>query len=118
MISSIRNASPVDGAASPSQPGPVRQAARELTKALRGEDLEGARRAYASLVAALPDGMHVKAGTPLAEVGKALAQGDIEAARTACADVFRNRREQPQAAAPAVPSSTGGAAGTMVNTVA
>ena len=118
MISSIRNASPVDGAASPSQPGPVRQAARELTKALRGEDLEGARRAYASLVAALPDGMHVKAGTPLAEVGKALAQGDVAAARTAYVDVFRNRREQPEAPVQAVPSSTGGSAGSVLNTVA
>jgi nitrate reductase assembly molybdenum cofactor insertion protein NarJ len=118
MLGSIRSASSLEGAASAAEPGPVRQAARELTKALRSEDLEGARRAYAGLVSALPDGLHVKAGTPLAEVGKALAQGDIAAARSAYVDVFRNRRPQPEAPAPAVPSSTGGTAGSVVNLVA
>lgn len=116
MLSNVRLAT--EAAQRHEPPGPVRQANRDLARALQAGDAAAAGQAYAQLVDALPDAVQIKPGTPLARVGEALAAGDVQAAKSAYADVFRLRRSpEPMPPAP-VPSSTGGASGTLVNTVA
>jgi hypothetical protein len=125
MLSSIGPASTPDGAVS-SPPGPLRQASRDLVQALRSDDLDAARGAFVSLAKAMPEDAQWKPGSPFAALGKALVQGDIEAARTAAAEVFPHRpmgggdRTAPVVPVPttAVPSSTGGAAGSNLSVVA
>jgi hypothetical protein len=129
MLSSIRNTTALDGlaaAAAAHPPGPVRQASRDLAQALRRDDLDAARQAYVSLAKAMPDDAKLEPGAPFAALGKALVQGDVAAARAAAAEVFPHRvvgagaRGAPAVPTPvvSVPSSTGGAAGGQLNTVA
>ncbi len=116
MLSNVRLAN--DAALRREPPGPIRQANRDLARALNDGDAAAASQAYARLVDAMPDAVQVKPGTPLARVGEALAAGDVQAAKSAYADLFRLRRNpEPMPPVP-VPSSTGGASGTLVNTVA
>lgn len=118
MISNVSFAS--DAAARLANPGPLRQANRDLMQALRGDDLAAARQAYDTLAQAIPESHPMKAGSPFARLGEALAAGDMGAAKGAYADIFRSRADRttrpPEP--PPVTSTTGGTAGTLLNAVA
>lgn len=118
MLSNVRFSH--DAAARVVSPGPLREAGRDLAQALRRDDLSAANQAYASLVKAMPEGTTLDPGTPFARVGEALAAGDMAAAKSAYADIFRSRAgtATPLPTPGPVPSSTGGASGSLVNTVA
>jgi hypothetical protein len=53
---------------------------KDMLAALKGGDLEGAKKAFASLVA---KGAQPPANSPLAQIGKALQSGDLAAAQQA-----------------------------------
>lgn len=99
----------------------LRQSSQDLNKALVAQDLLAARRAFARMLLALPGPGGSASGTPIAELGSALAVGDIGAARSAFATVSKLRLSAQVgggAVAPVSPSSTGGMAGGLLNEVA
>jgi hypothetical protein len=96
----------------------LRQSAQALNQALVSQDLLAARLAFARLLLAWPGQGQVPTGTPLAELGSALAVGDLGAARTAFATVSKLRLSTSVATtlSPAMaPSSTGGLAGGLLS---
>lgn len=110
--------------AEPVEPG-MRQAMVDLGKALRADDAQAARGAYAEMIRQAPDGAEWHKDSAFAALGKALLTQDLPAARQAYGDMIRNGlaaiRPQPPGgptmpAPPAVSaSSTGGVAGSLVN---
>lgn len=124
MISSV---TPGASAPAPSTPSPLQQARRDLASSLRSSDLDGARQAYADIIRNRPEGSSWKPDSDFAQIGKALVQGDIEAAKSAAADAIKGKIGQQPGPLPepvpvestgSVPSSTGGAAGSVLNVVA
>lgn len=106
-------------------PAPVREDVKALGKALRGDDLPAARAAYVDLVKQAPEGAQFQPGSPFAELGKALVQGDMDTAKAAFAAALRGAAGQspPIKVEPAISlaptvSSTGGSAGGTLNAVA
>lgn len=106
---------------------PLQQASRDLVVSLRAQDLQGARQAYADIVRNRPEGSTWQPGSEFAQLGKALVQGDIEAAKTLVVDAIKGRipaspgpepAPKPAPAGLAVPSTTGGASGQVINVVA
>jgi hypothetical protein len=117
-------ASALPGVERPAPANPAgRQALKDLGASLKSGDLDGARQAYAQVVKNAPEGATWNPAGGFAEIGRALRAGDVEAARDAAKTALRDRR--PDAAPPpskadpaAAPSTTGGAAGTLLNVVA
>ena len=68
-----------------------RGAMRDLAKALRTDDLEAARRAYAEVIRNAPSAMQFPRASPFADLGRALAQGDLKAAQDAFRAMGRGR---------------------------
>ena len=125
MISSIQSSST---AAVRAPVTPEKQAFVDLTKSLRSGDLDQARESFANMVRNAPAGTTWPKGSPFAALGKALVQGDMDAARTAFASMVKGKIETPpvvkepssldSVSAAAVPSSTGGDSGSLLNVVA
>jgi hypothetical protein len=100
-----------------------RDAFKPLAQALRAGDLTAARSAYADIVKQAPEGATFKPGSPFAEMGKALLQGDVDAAKVDFRAMVKGALTQPPIVSPPpapapVSSSTGGVAGSLLNTVA
>jgi hypothetical protein len=110
---------------------PMREAVKDLSQALKGSDLAGARQAYVAVVKAAPDGATWKPDGAFAQMGHALVQGDLPAAQEIAQAAMKDLRDRlgvrpppvepvpaPPVEASAVPSSTGGTAGATLNIVA
>lgn len=106
---------------------PERQAVRDLGKSLRAGDLDAAREAYVDIIRNAPEGATWQKDSGFAQIGKALVQGDLEGAKTAFADTIKGKIGLPAGQDPGtppseppvpVPSSTGGASGSLLNVVA
>jgi hypothetical protein len=110
---------------------PMREAAKDLSKALSGDDLSGARQAYVAVIKAAPEGAQWNPDGAFAQMGRALVQGNLPAAQEVAKGAMNDLRErlavrppavQPVPAPPvetkAVPSSTGGLAGGRLDVVA
>ena len=102
-----------------------RQAVKDLTIALKNEDLAAARTAYVQMLRNAPEGATWNASGPVADVGRALVQGDVvaakEIARTALQGLKPERPANTTPGEPSTPkavSTTGGTAGTLLNVVA
>jgi len=124
--------------------GAARESVRALGSALRQDDLAGAQQAWAQVVKNVPALVARRPEGVLAQMGKALADGDVAGAKAVLQDATVALRAQlgarpgesgpsvpgddcgmPVAAEPApqpapapTPSSTGGAAGTTLDVVA
>ncbi len=134
MLNAIRPAPSVSGAPPVATPvlGPVGQSVKALGKALRTDDLDAARAAYVQLAKALPKDQPASAGAPFVELGKALVHGDMDAAQAAFRGMLKGvidgRGDMPApqpvplpgeiAGGSPKPSSTGGQAGALLDTVA
>lgn len=70
-------------ATSATPPSPQREAWSDLRRALRTDDLPAARQAYVSLIKNAPQGATFPRDSNFAELGKALAGGDVGAAKEA-----------------------------------
>lgn len=64
----------------------------DLTKALRTDDLEGAKSAYKAIVETAPEGATFPKDSAFAKLGAALATGHIGAAKAIAADAVRDVR--------------------------
>lgn len=111
------------------RPQPVnpegRQAVKDLTVALKNEDLAAARTAYAQMIKSAPEGTTWNTSGPVADVGRALVQGDVAAAKEIAKTALQGLKpERPTNTTPGEPpapvsvSTTGGTAGTLLNVVA
>jgi len=100
-----------------------RAALKDMSQALSSDDLGAARQAYAELARNAPAGATLQAGSPFAQLGKALLQGDLEGAKKVVASIgdrpLHGRIPVPQAPSPlptpAAPSSIGGATGSTIH---
>lgn len=108
-------------------PQAVKDDVKALGQALRADDLQAARGAFVELAKQAPEGATLQPGSPFAELGKSLAQGDVAAAKTAFASMVRSQIEKPSTgpikpeqpiSLPPTVSSTGGSAGGTLNAVA
>lgn len=129
---SSATASSLGAVGQPSQT-PMRQAMKDLTVALRKDDLPAARQAYVAAVKAAPESAQWNPEGSFAAVGRALAQGDLAAAKEAAKAGLNDMRgrfnpvePEPRPLpmptpgpmpAPAL-SSTGGVAGARLNVTA
>lgn len=101
-----------------------RQAMKDLTQALKAEDLGAARQAFVQVLKNAPEGATWKPDSGLAEVGRALMAGDVVAAKEAGKAALQGLKPQQPPATPGepeppkAPSTTGGTAGTLLNVVA
>jgi hypothetical protein len=101
-----------------------RQAMKDLTQALKTEDLGAARQAFVQVLKNAPEGATWKPDSGLAEVGRALLAGDVVAAKEAGKAALQGLKPQQPPATPGepeppkAPSTTGGTAGTLLNVVA
>lgn len=71
-----------------------RQAFGQFTKALKANDLEGAKSADKSMVANAPAGASRDSDSAFAQLGKAIQSGDVSAAKSACVSMVKSRRSQ------------------------
>ncbi|GAB4037525.1 MAG: hypothetical protein Fur0014_05310 [Rubrivivax sp.] len=104
-----------------------RQALKDLVHSLQSGDLDGARQAWVQVVRHAPEGATWNPASGFAEIGRALKAGDIAAAQEAAKAAMAAWAERRPGTAPvppappepaAAPSTTGGAAGTLLNVVA
>jgi len=124
--------------------GAAREAVRSLGSALRQDDLPAARQAWADVVKSVPGLVARRPEGVLAQMGQALASGDVAAAKSVVQEATVALREKlvaraseagpsapdidcgmpvaaeptPQPAPTPAPSTTGGAAGTTIDLVA
>jgi hypothetical protein len=106
-------------------PNPAgRQAMKDLTAALKAEDLGAARQAFAQVVKNAPEGATWNPDSGFAAVGRALKDGDVVAAREAGKAALQGLRETKAPVSPGVaepqktPTTTGGSVGAHLNVVA
>lgn len=110
---------------------PLREAIKGLSQALSADDLGGARKAYAAVVRNAPEGAQWKPDSAFAEMGRALVQGDLPAAKEAAKAGLSELRERlaarppqigptprPPAAATALPASANGRVGGQIDELA
>lgn len=102
-----------------------RQAVKDLTVALKNGDLAAAKTAYAQMIRSAPEGTNWNTTGPVADVGRALVQGDVVAAKEIAKAALQTLKpERPLSTTPGEPSTpktvstTGGTAGTLLNVVA
>ncbi|MBC7482576.1 MAG: hypothetical protein H7337_11915 [Rhizobacter sp.] len=98
-----------------------RHAFGQLTKALKAEDLEGAKTAFKSMVKNAPDGATWNPDSAFAQLGKAIQSGDIDAAKSAYVSMVKSRGERPpvETVKPiAVDTASSSGAGSLVNLTA
>ena len=101
---------------------------RQLTQALRNDDLEGARKAWVEVVRNAPDGATMPKDGAFAEVGRALLAGDMAEAKHVATEFLRERihgvRPPGQPVTPPVtdrgptPAAAGGMAGGTIDLIA
>lgn len=123
MSMSISSATGASFIATPSGAtrSPERQAFGQLTKALKADDLEGAKTAYKSMVANAPAGATWNPNSAFAQLGKAIQSGDLAAAKSAFVSMVKSRGDNPPVdpAKPiAVDTSRSSGAGSLVNLTA
>lgn len=125
-IVSGRSAAPVPapqpGTGTPAQ----REAVKQLAKAFKSDDLAQAREAFAGLVKAAPDGATWNPDSAFASLGRALAAGDLPAAKEAAKEALTSLRsvKTPPQPGPTLPEPAGtnpqpaaGPSGTLLNVV-
>ena len=123
MSMSISSASGASFIATPSgaNTSPERQAFGQLTKALKADDMEGAKTAFKSMVKNAPDGATWNPDSAFAQLGKAIQSGDVNAAKTAYVSMVKSRGEHApvETVKPiAVDTASSGGAGSLVNLTA
>lgn len=115
----------IDGAA---QRHPV----KALAESLQADDLSGAKRAYAQIIRQAPPGATWNPDGGMAHIGRALREGDVEAARKAAQVAWEELKAThgpgspttpvPRTPTPAEskdpPTNTDGMVGTRLNVVA
>ncbi|MBI3154251.1 MAG: hypothetical protein HYZ20_02480 [Burkholderiales bacterium] len=79
------------------------QAVKDLAKALRADDLETAKKAYVQVIKSAPEGASWNAGSPIAQLGRALHGGDIAAAKDVMRSAFQDFRAMRPPVVPAPP---------------
>lgn len=89
-----------------------RQAFRDLAQALKASDLTAARQAYVAILKNAPEGAQFPRGSAFADVGRALAQGDVAGATAAFKSMVQGRLDgrpqQPPAPVPLPPQASAG----------
>jgi hypothetical protein len=128
MSMSISSNAPSAASPAPGNRIADRKAFHQLRSDLQSGDVDGAQQAYASLTQNMPAGVVNNPNTAINQLGTALQAGDVNAAQVALGTFGKNViefRHSGDTGSPIinpvstpVTSSTGGSAGTVLNTVA
>ncbi|MCK6431407.1 MAG: hypothetical protein HUU30_13745 [Burkholderiaceae bacterium] len=100
---------------------PQVQNAKDLVHAVRTGDAKAAQQAYVSIVKAAPEGATWPKDSAFSELGKALAKGDLDAAKSIVVEAVKAARghgTDPVPMPAPAPAPAGGAVGSVLNVAA
>jgi len=120
-ISNINAQAGVNRLMASSTPNPQIQNAKDLVHAVRTGDVKAAQQAYASIVKTAPEGATWPKDSAFSDLGKALAKGDLDAAKSIVVEAVKAARGQGTDPVPMpapAPAPAGGAVGSVLNVAA